>query len=200
MKQGIDLSTLFPELMPNKHFLFKQGGPHYLWQCEEEEVPFPFDSWVWPFIVTESISNRYKNPIRHLQFGSIPITKLSYVTGRFDRKDKTYKKRAFRTGEVESWEKPKQKEIFFHRIVAKAYCPGYEENKVVDHIDGNRLNYMIQNLRWIDYIDNCYGNPGGKNNPDEVFRLIKEKNWWNKKGANMILTNKKIYEEKKLNS
>lgn len=198
--QAIDLSTLFTEIMPNKYFLFREGGPHYLWQCETEEVPFPFDSWIWPFIMTEGISNRHGKKIRQFQFGSIPLTKLSYITGRFDRVDQTYMKRAFRTGDIEEWEKPKQKEMFFHRIVAKAFCPDYADNKIVDHIDGNRLNYMIQNLRWIRPVDNCFGNPGGRNDPDEVFRLIKEKDWWNKKGVNMMVTKKKIYEEKKLNS
>ena len=74
---------------PNKYFLFREGGPHYLWQCETEEVPFPFDSWVWPFIMTEGISNRHGKKIRQFQFGSIPLTKLSYITGRFDRVDQT---------------------------------------------------------------------------------------------------------------
>ncbi|QXN70808.1 putative HNH endonuclease [Bacillus phage vB_BspH_TimeGriffin] len=38
-----------------------------------------------------------------------------------------------------------------HRIVAKAFCVGYKEGLVVNHIDTNRLNNHASNLEWMTY-------------------------------------------------
>jgi hypothetical protein len=36
-----------------------------------------------------------------------------------------------------------------HRLVAKAFVPGYEDGKVVNHLDGNKLNNNPSNLEWV---------------------------------------------------
>ena len=41
-----------------------------------------------------------------------------------------------------------------HRLVAETFL-GYQENKEVDHIDGNKLNNKVSNLRWITHERNC---------------------------------------------
>lgn len=41
-----------------------------------------------------------------------------------------------------------------HRLVAETFL-GYQENKEVDHIDGNKLNNRVSNLRWISHENNC---------------------------------------------
>jgi len=38
-----------------------------------------------------------------------------------------------------------------HRLVARAFCDGYEEGKVVNHIDTNRLHNAASNLEWMTY-------------------------------------------------
>ena len=42
-----------------------------------------------------------------------------------------------------------------HIIVAKAFIPGNEDGKmVVDHIDTNRCNNRVENLRWLTRLEN----------------------------------------------
>lgn len=48
------------------------------------------------------------------------------------------------------------KELLVHRIVAIAYIPNPKGLRTVDHIDGNKLNNDVKNLRWLSHTDNMY--------------------------------------------
>lgn len=41
-----------------------------------------------------------------------------------------------------------------HRLVAKAFCDGYEDGKEVNHIDGDKSNNKASNLEWVDHNTN----------------------------------------------
>lgn len=43
---------------------------------------------------------------------------------------------------------------FVHRLVARAFVDGYFEGATVDHIDGNRLNNLPENLEWVSLAEN----------------------------------------------
>ena len=48
------------------------------------------------------------------------------------------------------WYNCKQKQDYIHRLVAKAFVPGYFEGAEVHHIDGNKANNHKDNLMWVN--------------------------------------------------
>ena len=61
----------------------------------------------------------------------------------------------------------KKENYLVHRCVAHAFLPNHENKPCVDHIDNNRLNNHVNNLRWCTQNDNCKNQkertPGKKN-------------------------------------
>lgn len=41
-----------------------------------------------------------------------------------------------------------------HRLVAKAFIPNPDELSDVDHLDGNKMNNSVENLRWVSHHEN----------------------------------------------
>ena len=47
-----------------------------------------------------------------------------------------------------------EKQVPLHRLIALAFCDGFEEGKVVNHKDGNKQNNFANNLEWVTQQEN----------------------------------------------
>lgn len=64
----------------------------------------------------------------------------------------------------------KQKNFSIHRLVATAFVDNPLNKPCVDHIDGNQLNNISSNLRWVDYKENANNNITYKKQLNKVSR------------------------------
>lgn len=55
---------------------------------------------------------------------------------------------------VSLWNNGKHKNYSIHRLVAEKYIDNQNNYKLVNHIDGNKLNNNVENLEWCDASNN----------------------------------------------
>ena len=75
---------------------------------------------------------------------------------------------------------PYRKSCSIHRLVAEAFIPKPLEATEVDHINGNKTNNRVENLRWVTHKENT-------NNPNTKYKNVYSSNrkvWTNIQGFN----------------
>lgn len=90
---------------------------------------------------------------------------------------------------------------YLHRIVAELFISNPDNKQCVDHIDTNRSNNRIDNLRWVTRQENC-NNPLTLQHQSESQKLCyienrRSKIPWNKGKHHSEETKKKISETKR---
>lgn len=69
------------------------------------------------------------------------------------------------------------KTIYIHHLVAESFIGVRPEGLVLDHIDGDKTNNHVSNLRWISVSENCKkGNKALVKNPDGTVSLQQKVN------------------------
>tara|TARA_R100000951_G_C2641194_1_gene181018 strand:+ start:1363 stop:1812 length:450 start_codon:yes stop_codon:yes gene_type:complete len=63
-----------------------------------------------------------------------------------------------------------------HRIVAENFIPNFLNLPCVDHIDQNKINNNLNNLRWVNKSMNGFNRPYQKNNKLKIKNISFDKN------------------------
>ena len=87
--------------------------------------------------------------------------------------------------------------FYIHRLIALAFIPNPDEKPFIDHIDRNRLNNSITNLRWVTCAENCQNASVQKNSKSGVAGVTfqKKSNLWRATRQNRYLGSFKTMEE-----
>ena len=194
-KEAVDLSTVMEEIKPKQYYIFKTGGPHFFARCKNKSVIRDiFLKNIWPFIYNTQAVKKFNKIIT----GTISKTKLNYPTAKLQHATKKMIRRNFRKiTEIEERERPVEIELTMHRAVALAFIPNPtpDTHSVVDHLNGNRVDYRLENLRWTTLKGNSKGSGGEKSYPDVVYELISQQLWFNGKGSNTVKTAKDLHHD-----
>ncbi len=165
LTSAVKLEEIFPkaDLQKDRYYIFENGGWHPFCQVSKHRIDLPqiYREAVWPWIA--SVTGKQ---ISHLS---------PYLAEEGYFKVKLYK------NELAS-ERTRQKYSMWgntmHVVIARSCIKNDDpENKnVVDHIDENKTNYLITNLKWTTPFENSIG--GKAADMDDKFNKVKQNSWF----------------------
>lgn len=98
------------------------------------------------------------------------VKSLRYKRGKQEKiLDGWISKEGYR--KVSFYKDNKRKDYLVHRLVAESFIPNPNNKPFIDHIDTNRTNNKIDNLRWATQKENCNNVISKKNYVDSSKQL-----------------------------
>ena len=67
---------------------------------------------------------------------------------------------------------------FIHRLVAQAFIENPDDKPVIDHINGDKLNNDVKNIRWATISENSQNSKVRKDNTSNIKGVEKKGNKW----------------------
>ena len=145
------------DIPPDTYMIYPHGGYHLFYG-----VPNTFPLYqlpIWPYVKRIKYScpdrvqkkgkpnhdNSQTNPFLGTnEYPFIELIRSSYRSTYFTRTQKTRRV-------------PNVALLRFHRVIALAWIPNPEKSKNVCHINHDRTNYLIENLKWGTQSENMRG-------------------------------------------
>ena len=154
------LEELLPNdnIMPDTYLIYPDGGYHPFYGVPNT---FPiYQQKIWPFVKRIKYTCRAKvNHGRDQPDHDNSQTNLYFSTDEYpilEIKRSSYRSSYF-TMEKKTRRVPNNAVLRFHRIVALAWILNPEKKKNVCHINDDRTNYLIENLKWGTFSENNRG-------------------------------------------
>ena len=175
LSQGVKVETVFDGVIPDKYYIFPNGGSHYYSQIPEEYDIGIYREKIWPHIVCVSKGVIHS---KH-QYGTLDMK--GYVAVRLDKNEEkrpTYSKvrKKYRSLLPQFY-------VMMHRLVAAAFIPNPnpEEQVIVHHKNECKCDFRVENLDWVTHKENSIdGSKGKKVDPLERFNYFSKKDWFKK--------------------
>lgn len=97
--------------------------------------------------------------MKYFQIGYYDIYENGQVFSRKTNKYLKHLKKQYPS--VDLYINNKAKRFMIHRLIAENFIPNINNKPYVNHIDGNKYNYSIDNLEWVTHKENirhCWDN------------------------------------------
>ena len=152
------------DIQPDTYIIYPDGGYHPFYGVPN--TPPIYQQKIWPYIKRIKFHERWKTEETRNLARRISMRKTdsqanpTLSNGYFRVTLFKETRRTCHTKRGQQWKKRKAfkvKSALLHRLVVLAWIPNPKKKKNVCHINDDRTNYLIENLRWGTHSENMRG-------------------------------------------